>query len=551
MTTDAARIAWKDVRQHRAWIAVYLAVVLVRALLIGSGIDAAVRDANALTALGLAYQVLCGLHVALIVTLTVQIVHGDRLVGTTAFWLTRPIARGALLASKLGSALLLLVAVPIAADMLVVARYGLGWPEALGAVADGALLRMGVVLAVMALAAVTNDLAVFVVTAIAAIFVTVAVETLLQWLRLSTTASNRAATVTVFVFAISGAGALAAFAHQVFTRRTARSVVIIGASVALMLAAANRIDRPLVSIPTALEAGWIDPATVTVTLMPRQPAEFQRALHPDRPWQVAAAYEIGGTTPNVVLVPFGFDTTLTWPDGTTVRSESSVQAGWNAGAAGSRFVRKDKVEHLLGDIRLLDAQEIDVEKDATRPIARLTEAEAARLSATGAGRAPGVVPRFDVEATVGALAYEACAPLPLRPGATGRCGNRVFTIVSAGFDGACKVELREVSAAFAVDLRRRSGLAYVLVNKAQRVGLVVSRRTEPGTRATFGRAMFAVLAEHVTVMRRDLYYQLPRGATEMMDRGWLRDSVIVPLQVRDIGTFRVKAKVGDGATRTP
>jgi len=56
------------------------------------------------------YMVLSVLHLALLVTTAVQLVQGDRLVGTTAFWLTRPVSRGALLASKLGLAFALLVA---------------------------------------------------------------------------------------------------------------------------------------------------------------------------------------------------------------------------------------------------------------------------------------------------------------------------------------------------------------------------------------------------------------------------------------------------------
>jgi hypothetical protein len=69
VTAETAHIAWKDVRQHSAWLGVYLVIVLLRALLIGTGIDAVVRDRGVLTSLGLAYQVLCGLHLALIVTL--------------------------------------------------------------------------------------------------------------------------------------------------------------------------------------------------------------------------------------------------------------------------------------------------------------------------------------------------------------------------------------------------------------------------------------------------------------------------------------------------
>ncbi len=135
MTAGARHIAWKDLRQHGPWVAAYLAAVLVRAALIGSGIDAAVRQPTVIGSLGMAYVALCILQFALLVTVAVQLVQGDRLVGTTAFWLTRPVARGALLASKLWLAFGVLVLVPVVLDALVIVANGLAWMDALGAVA--------------------------------------------------------------------------------------------------------------------------------------------------------------------------------------------------------------------------------------------------------------------------------------------------------------------------------------------------------------------------------------------------------------------------------
>jgi hypothetical protein len=563
MTAEASHIAWKDLRQHDAWFGVYLVVVLLRALLIGSGIDAAVRDRSVLESMGLAYQMLSGLHLALIVTLAVQIVHGDRLVGTTAFWLTRAVARRSLLASKLALAFVFVVAVPVLLDVLVIVRHGLSWIDALGAAAEGALLRAGVLLPLMALAAVTADLAVFVVSGIAAVFSTVAVVAALEWLRLlSSRPSDVGDTIFVAVLAVVGVGALAAFVHQVFTRRTKRSALILAGSVALAIAAANGVERPIVSVPGSLEAGWLVPSRVTVTLGPLAASRLNSPMRQDRPWDISATYDITGTTPNVTLMPLGFRTTLTAPDGASshdgaVYQELIQQAGWDARAAGVRFVRRDKVERLLGGIRLLDAQEAVIEKSATRPIAALTQATYDKLSALGyvgpasgpageqtrtAGQTSGLA-RFDIDAIVGALAYEACRPVPLQPGAGGQCGDRRFTLLSAEFtDGACIVGLRDVVAGFIIDLRRRSGVVYVLANRAKGEGLVVGTRNYYDTQTVFGRATFALLGEHVAVTHRNLVFRAP---TEMPDIGpdWLRDAVIVPLQVRDIGQLTVKAKI--------
>ena len=73
-----------------------------RPLLVGSGIDAAIRRPGRRSSRS-AWPTWCSACCTWRCSSrsAVQLVQGDRLVGTTAFWLTRPVSRGALLASKL------------------------------------------------------------------------------------------------------------------------------------------------------------------------------------------------------------------------------------------------------------------------------------------------------------------------------------------------------------------------------------------------------------------------------------------------------------------
>ncbi len=535
MTAGARHIAWKDLRQHRLWIAAYLAVVVIRAVLVGSGVDAALRDQRALASLGMAYVVLSVLHLALLVTTAVQLVQGDRLVGTTAFWLTRPVSRGALLASKAGVALALLVAVPVVLDGFVVACR-VAPLDALGAVAEGVIIRLAVVLPIMTLAAVTGDLAVFVVAAIATVFGTLALQVLLQWLKLAAWKSNDLVSSLIILVAIFAAvGSLTALVYQVFTRRTRRTVLIIVACIVLALSAVNRLDRPFVTASRALEPGWIDLARVSVALTAAAPAPLPGPLNAERPWQLMARYEVRGSTPNLVLRPFGFRTTVTLADGQVERTDAVQQLGWEVRGLGSRLVHKDLVEHLLGDVQLLDARNV-TEGISERAVAKLTPGAYRVYSERGG--------RVETDVTLGALAYQACRDLPLAAGARGHCGDRQILMLSADYrDGQCLVSLRDVMANFMVDLRRRSTVTYVLVNRVTRQALTVGARDYASSYAVFGRAASPLLAEHVATMRRNLAYEFPTDAPGQLDRNWLKDAVVVPLQIRDIGQFTVKAQV--------
>ena len=78
-------------------------------------------------------------------------------------------------------------------------------------------------------------------------------------------------------------------------------------------------------------------------------------------------------------------------------------------------------------------------------------------------------------------------------------------------DGQCLVSLRDTMAGFTVDLRRRSNVNYVLVNRVTRQALTVGARDYFSSYPVFGRAMSLLLAEHVAVMRRNLVFEFPEG----------------------------------------
>jgi hypothetical protein len=125
-----------------------------------------------------------------------------------------------------------------------------------------------------------------------------------------------------------------------------------------------------------------------------------------------------------------------------------------------------------------------------------------------------------------------------------RCGDRQILMLGADYrDGQCLVALRDVMAGFAMDLRRRSNVTYLLVNRATRQALAVGARDYLASYAVFGHSAFFLLGEHVTVTRRNLAFEFPKDAQGRLGSDWLNDAVIVPLQVRDIGEFTVTARM--------
>jgi hypothetical protein len=92
-------IAWKDFRRLRWLIGLFAAVIAVK-LGLGAGLLWANDDA------WFRFLVECGnwvigLEVLLGYALVAALIHEDRTIGASAFWMTRPISGGRLLAAKL------------------------------------------------------------------------------------------------------------------------------------------------------------------------------------------------------------------------------------------------------------------------------------------------------------------------------------------------------------------------------------------------------------------------------------------------------------------
>jgi hypothetical protein len=525
----------KDLGEHRAWFAAFVGLVALRAALVGSGIDASISDRNLLISLSLASFLLTVLDGALLVALAVQLVQGDRLVGTTAFWLTRPVRRVDLVVAKIGPAVAVLVVVPILLDVVVMVVSGLSWRDAAGAMVEGAALRLAVVLPAMALASVTADLGGFVVSAVGALFATLALEAALQWGRMVAPRSMEAAyTATAVVAIILIVGAIAAFAHQVLTRHRARTAGLLSAVGILAVFAANRWTLDFVSPAEGLEPGWLDPARVTMTMTP-----VQTDLGPGTPDAqqrlIRATYAFAGAPAGVALAPIGLKSTAVSSDGTReVLASGGPDVAWRAFWQAYLY-SKSPVEALLGGVRVLGAPEIP----AGERLRTLASLAGHRYREYVDGRI-----RFEVDATVGAVGYRVGAVLPLDGRATGAAGDRRFSILSASCSaGACAVTVRNAMPASLMGYGRQSRIAYVLVNRARGVALLNAEQDYLSRLPLFGSA--PILTEHVFVVHRWLVFEDPKDAPGVIDAAWLKEAAIAAVEMRDIGTFRVRAVVGN------
>lgn len=167
-------VRW-DVRRFRLLLLLWVLVVAAGAVLTGAWPVAAVA-VSARNTVGLAGGLLALTESLFSVALITLVIQEHPLVGTTAFWMTRPIPPLALLASKLVLLTGVMVVVPVLAEVLLMVAYGVPAANVAAVAAQSSMIWvfwLGIVTVFAALTANMASLAVAVVGAIATVFVSI------------------------------------------------------------------------------------------------------------------------------------------------------------------------------------------------------------------------------------------------------------------------------------------------------------------------------------------------------------------------------------------
>ncbi len=303
-------LIWFDLKAAKNLIAVWAAILIVQAIVLAIGPERPdpASSINGLAADLGALIVRFGITVAFAAILIQQ----DVLVGTTAFWRTRPVGRLTMMAGKLAVVLIVLVLLPAFVMGLLLLSLGL-WPsDALAGALSIAAEQLAVAGLSVGIAVVTATLAHFAIAAVCVLFsmmmlTRIALPALFgAWPGLFFRLSGPPA---VALFAIVLVGVAAVSANQFLTFRTRRSGLVIVATV-LLAAYANHLPGN-VTIASAMEtidrtvagldntAVSVDPATIT-TVQWRDPYDARSTV---RTVRVSGSWEVSGVLDSVILEP--------------------------------------------------------------------------------------------------------------------------------------------------------------------------------------------------------------------------------------------------------
>lgn len=275
--------------------------------------------------------------------LAAALVQQDLLVGTKAFWMTRPISGGRLLRAKLLTLFLVFGLLPLLITLPWWLGCGYGWREIGWAGLETFALHAACVLLGILWAVVTDGFGRFLMWTIVTLFAIPTLSgTLAYYLTRGKPGPGAELLTTRFALgiAIAVAGILIVVVHQYLTRRTGRSIALISAtsSVIVLVGAfwpwSANLEARLFTHLLQQEAGrWTaspEPEGLAFTVAP---AQLSVNNSTPRNGQLHVKFQVAGLTESQVLRSFWSEYEWRWADGTTRKGSAWGRSGFRELAA--------------------------------------------------------------------------------------------------------------------------------------------------------------------------------------------------------------------------
>jgi hypothetical protein len=157
------------------------------------------------------------------VAIIVRLIHEDPLVGTSAFWLTRPISRKSLLLAKGLFVFLFLVIVPVAMNLILLFHFGMKSSQVLPFLFTMLAIHLAIICALASLAVVTPNWPSFIVAAIGGLACQFVAN---NWLEIRSRQNEWISSLMLFGLLLLCL-TFSVVVHQYLTRKTLRSVVLL------------------------------------------------------------------------------------------------------------------------------------------------------------------------------------------------------------------------------------------------------------------------------------------------------------------------------------
>jgi hypothetical protein len=529
--TRVFHLAWHDLRSQRLPLALFLAVLGVEFAMVWVAPDPGRRLTVA--------PVMPVIRLLFASLLTALIVHRDPLVGTTAFWQTRPIAGPLLMAGKATSLGLGLIVVPSLVMGAAWWNTGLWFSDAVE-LAGVTAVEHAVVVVLSAMAAVvTPTLTHLVVAGVAGTTLVTVINGILlpaivnTWPFVGLSAGATRPVVYLGILLPLGA---AAVVHQYLTRREWRTAALVG--VALLAASGGaRMWPPSGSdIPeTPVNRAAIDPSAVVIRTLPEtvtRTEQSRRAKGAVVPYARYAAVLTASGNPAAVFLELNrIDSRLILGNRTVV----SEQGRWGVLADASR-------DQAPGDVfrASLQAALLPAALPAPSPVpwrAQANPVQLVEMTVADEGRHLGERGILTMKAGLDARRFVIASSIQVRPGAVLR-GPGLSLEVTHVAPGTSDLVTARLSRLQGFDSWLFLARTYFALRNAKRREAIVLNTggTWGGLTGTAGILRLTAYRTTGTLNPWSTGNRV-HGVVPPPDAAWMADAELLLLKAESVGTF--------------
>ncbi|RPI28685.1 MAG: hypothetical protein EHM61_04265 [Acidobacteria bacterium] len=543
----AVHIFKKDIRHLRLLLAAWLAVLIVQSFLAVFAYTSPTTDRVLSGLLDSSSLLLPLLQFVLVLAIVPLVIQDEPLVGTTAFWFTRPVSRTTLLAAKSLFILLILILLPTVIDLFSLVAHGV-IPRHLAAATPGILLeKTSAVLPLWVIAALTVSFARFAIVGGLSFvgFILIAAGMFTAKLLISEDLENNMVaegqTTGVLSALIPILLAASVVSNQYLTRKTRRSVVILLSAlfVLLVIDQVSSGARPF-HIP-AVDRAVVNPDQVRLSLDLKTVAAsdaFGFRAQPPLRKDISAKIEVRGMPAGYIAQPTLTHASIEYSDGKKAAFDGYVQQRWGQWEI-------DALRHALGGAEVYRPEQPG---ESREPLYRLLRVDESlyRSHAQAAGT-------FTADILLSASRHVVVARLPVRQGAKFKKQSDYFLITDVLRDpDGVRLVVREgrLELQFA-DLKPEEGLRpgriFVLLNSARNQAVLPTDEHRLMSLPLFPGFSIGKTSERFQVSSTVLVFRGLKRAEKpiTVDDQWLAGAQLLRLETQDLGGFSKSLRVAD------
>jgi hypothetical protein len=545
-------LVWSDVRRFHWLIAGLMAVTAVSTALDGFMPEFA-TDRAALASLGMTAVVLWVAEGLLAALLIARVVQGDRLVGTTAFWFTRPINPIMLFAAKASTIGLVTLVWPVLCEAVLMAFHRVPVGQILlGAIQDFGW-RALLVFALMSAAAITANITRYVILC-ASVVVAAAIGSAVYALA----EKDRGSVIATVTLTVAGSSTFAFSPRAVYDHtadilrvvltlvslialvviqyrhRSIRKALLIGvAGVAVSIAAAS-LGPPSVVRADSRPPAWTDAETALSIGIDARSMEVMPTMDfglPAGAVKVSARAQLSGVAPAWLASSRLAHATVTLADGSSING-LPFPRGF---LLPEDFYGPGQVQAVK---QVLGVRSLGDERYASGGMATLFLARREDVTRLASGPA-SYRGSFEIDLTQLTVA----STLPLTRGATFQEGSYRLAIGEiTPLDGALIIGVRSSDLQTVFDRQLRPSYSFYLRNRDKSEaagGMLVSEGTGHLVPFLFGLHLYRSSSAGFTVYPGQLHFRASPGQRHIeadLTEEWLKGAELVIVRSKYEGT---------------